>query len=199
MAKKSRADRLGEIYSRLHVHALPAAPFALRITEHKDVPSPVLVIKERRAREGDGAGERTGQLQDRGRLYGDSLRRLLPIVRQIASKARSDDDMSLEADAFLTKAEMNTPRTLVLDEEAGAKLGVIFKLQERLIHLDRAELVARRVSTFSREEAGYWFSRMTHYGPIANRWAVSGLRILLCGHGPDQDVETMLEKVRARQ
>jgi hypothetical protein len=95
---------------------------------------------------------------------------------------------------------MKTPRTLVLDEEAGAKLGIIFKLQERLADLDRAELLARRVATFSREEAGYWFSRITHYGPVANRWAVSGLRMMLSGQGKGQEnqVEAMLGKLRSR-
>ena len=200
-AKKGRPHRHAELYKTLHEGALSAAPFALRITRHTDVPPPVLVIKERRAREGDEGDTRTGHLQDRGRLHGDSLRRLLPIVRAIASRARNEHDVPLEVDAFLSDEGMKTQRTLVLDEEAGAKLGIIIKLQERLMDLDRAELLARRVATFSREEAGYWFSRITHYGPVANRWAVSGLRMMLCGQGkgPDTEVESMLTKLRARQ
>lgn len=199
-AKKGQPHRHAELYKTLHEGSLSAAPFALRITRHNDVPPPVLVIKERRAREGDEGDARTGHLQDRGRLHGDSLRRLLPMVRTIASRARDEHDVPLEADAFLSEAGLKTPRTLVLDEEAGAKLGIIFKLQERLTDLDRAELLARRVATFSREEAGYWFSRMTHYGPVANRWAVSGLRTMLCGQGKGQEdqVEAMLGKIRSR-
>lgn len=200
-AKKGRPHRHAELYKALHEGALSAAPFALRITRHTDVPPPVLVIKERRAREGDEEDTRTGHLQDRGRLHGDSLRRLLPIVRAIVSRARNEHDVPLEVDAFLSEEGMKTQRTLVLDEEAGAKLGIIIKLQERLTDLDRRELLARRVATFSREEAGYWFSRITHYGPVANRWAVSGLRVMLCGQGkgPDTEVESMLAKLRARQ
>lgn len=199
-AKKGRPHRHAELYKTLHEGALSAAPFALRITRHNDVPPPVLVMKERRARDGDEGDARTGHLQDRGRLHGDSLRRLLPVVRAIASRARNEHDVPLEVDAFLSEEGMKTQRTLVLDEEAGAKLGIIFKLQERLTDLDRAELLARRVATFSGEEAGYWFSRMTHYGPVANRWAVSGLRTMLCGQGKGQEdqVEAMLGKIRSR-
>lgn len=199
-AKKVRPHRHAELYKTLHEGALSAAPFALRITRHNDVPPPVLVIKERRARDGDEGEARTGHLQDRGRLHGDSLRRLLPVIRAIASRARNEHDVPLEVDAFLSEEGMRAQRTLVLDEEAGAKLGIIFKLQERLTDLDRAELLARRVATFSREEAGYWFSRMTHYGPVANRWAVSGLRTMLCGQGKGQEdqVEAMLGKIRSR-
>jgi len=199
--KKGRPHRHAELYKTLHEGALSAAPFALRITRHNDVPPPVLVIKERRARDGDEGDARTGHLQDRGRLHGDSLRRLLPVVRAIASRARNQHDVPLEVDAFLSEEGMKTQRTLVLDEEAGAKLGIIFKLQERLMDLDRGELLSRRVATFSREEAVYWFSRITHYGPVANRWAVSGLRVMLCGQGkgPDTEVESMLTKLRARQ
>ena len=200
-AKKGRPHRHAELYKTLHEGALSAAPFALRITRHNDVPPPVLVIKERRARDGDEGDARTGHLQDRGRLHGDSLRRLMPVVRAIASRARNEHDVPLEVDAFLSEEGMRTQRTMVLDEEAGAKLGIIFKLQERLTDLDRSELLSRRVSTFSREEAVYWFSRITHYGPVANRWAVSGLRVMLCGQGNGQDAEVtaMLEKLRARQ
>lgn len=200
-SKKGRPHRHAEIYKTLHQGALSAAPFALRITIHNDVQPPVLVIKERRARDGDEGETRTGQLQDRGRLHGDSLRRLLPIIRAIVSRARNEHDIPLEVDAFLSEEGMRTQRTLVLDEEAGSKLGIIFKLQERLTDLNRAELLARRVTTFSREEAGYWFSRMTHYGPVANRWAVSGLRMMLCGQGKGQEdqVEAMLGKIRSRQ
>lgn len=199
--KKGRPHRHAELYKTLHEGALSAAPFALRITRHNDVPPPVLVIKERRARDGDEGDARTGHLQDRGRLHGDSLRRLLPVVRAIASRARNQHDVPLEVDAFLSEEGMRTQRTLVLDEEAGAKLGIIFKLQERLMDLDRSELLSRRVATFSREEAVYWFSRITHYGPVANRWAVSGLRVMLCGQGkgPDAEVASMLTKLRARQ
>ena len=198
--KKRELHRHAKLYKSLHESTLSVAPFALRTTRHNDVPQPVLVIKERRVREGDDGDARTGHLQDRGRLHGDSLRRLLPVVRAIAARARNEHDVPLEVDAFLSEEGMKTQRTLVLDEESGVKLGIIFKLQERLADLDRTELLARRVNTFSREEACYWFSRITHYGPVANRWAVSGLRTMLCGQGKGQEdkVEALLGKLRSR-
>jgi hypothetical protein len=86
--------------------------------------------------------------------------------------------------------------TLPIDEEAGAKLALIFRLQERLPDVDRAELLARRVLLFSREEALYWFSRITDFGPDANRWAISGLRLMLGGQAGDAGVSRMLDKLR---
>jgi len=40
----------------------------------------------------------------------------------------------------------------------------------------RSQLIARRVDRFTREEAGYWLSRMTTYGDAVNRWALAGIR-----------------------
>jgi hypothetical protein len=85
---------------------------------------------------------------------------------------------------------------LPLDEEAGAKLGLIFRLQERLTDLQRVELIARRLARFTREEAVYWLSRTTSFEPDANRWAITGLRIMLGGHAQDPAVERMLQRLR---
>jgi hypothetical protein len=81
---------------------------------------------------------------------------------------------------------------LPIDEEAGAKLALIFRLEDRLRDLDRVELIAHRVTQFTREEAAYWLSRTTSFGPSANRWALSGLRIMLGGHPGDPAVASML-------
>ena len=77
-----------------------------------------------------------------------------------------------------------------------AKLALIFRLQERIPDIDRAELIAYRVLMFSREEALYWFSRITDFGPDANRWDISGLRLMLGGQPGDAGVGRMLEKLR---
>lgn len=198
MPKSGATDRLADLHRQLHQPALSRAPFTLRITRHSDVTPPVLVIKERFDSGEDG--DRAAGLRERGRLHSEPLRRVLPLLRRIAGRARNADGIPFETDAFLTDAALQVQRTLALDEEAGAKLGIIFRLQERLTDLDRVELIARRVEAFSREEAGYWFSRMTHFGPVANRWAASGLRVMLSGPGKDgaAEVESMLEKLRAR-
>jgi predicted YcjX-like family ATPase len=73
---------------------------------------------------------------------------------------------------------------------------LIFRLQERILDLDRVELIARRVARFTREEAVYWLSRMISFGPDANRWAISGLRIMLGGQAKDTAVERMLARLK---
>ena len=83
-----------------------------------------------------------------------------------------------------------------LDEEAGVKLALLFKLQERLKELDRIELLARRIDRFTREEAGYWYSRITSFGAAANRWAMAGMKLMLAGQPRDPAVKSMLEKLR---
>jgi hypothetical protein len=97
---------------------------------------------------------------------------------------------------YLTHEGLRLRLNLPLDEEAGAKLGLIFRLQERLTDLDRVELIARRVARFTREEAAYWLSRMTSVGTDANRWAIAGLRIMLGGQAKDPAVARMLGRLR---
>ena len=85
---------------------------------------------------------------------------------------------------------------LPLDEEAGAKLGVIFRLQERLTDLDRVEFIARCVARFTREEDVYWLSRTTSFEPDANRWAIAGLCLMLGGQAHDPAVVHMLQRLQ---
>jgi len=183
------------------------APFVLRITEWKDYPIPVLVIKERhessdaspeQAGEADTAtfNQARGVLVERGHLHGDAQRRCLPIIRNIVTGICDDTGVPLELQRYLTAEGMRMHINLPLDEEAGAKIALICRLQERVKDLDRVELIARRAARFTREEAAYWLSRMTTFGPDAKRWAVAGLRIMLGGHPKDQGVERMLDKLR---
>lgn len=79
---------------------------------------------------------------------------------------------------------------------AGAKLSLIFRLQERILDMDRVELIARRAQRFSREEAVYWLTRATQYGDAANRWAQAGLRLMLGGQPGDSAIPAWLEKIR---
>ena len=193
------------------------APFVLRITDWKKYPPPVLIVKERFTQtpqekvvaSGDEAPDATkksqrkrppstSKLVERGFLYGGAQRRILPVLRQIVQGVTNEEDVPLELQRFLSQEGLQLrPRNLPLDQEAGAKLALIFRLQERLADLDRTELIARRVVRFTREEALYWQSRTTSYGADANKWAVSGLRILLGGTPKDtQAVARMLERLR---
>jgi hypothetical protein len=75
------------------------APYVLRITEWKDLPAPVLVVKER---QGLSQAEQSSQLAlpldgqqrstlvERGHLAGQAQRRCLPILRSILERVCDD-------------------------------------------------------------------------------------------------------------
>jgi hypothetical protein len=182
------------------------AAFVLRITDWKDAPPPVLVLKERQSsgnEESDSLSAspgdiaiRKGKLAERGHLSGDSLRRCLPVLRGIVTSVQDEAGVPLEIQRYLTQEGLRLRLNLPLDEESGAKLGLIFRLQERVTDLDRVELMARRIERFTREEAAYWLSRMTTFSPDARRWAVAGMRVMLGGQAKDAGVERMLERLR---
>ncbi len=184
------------------------ARFVLRITEWKNYPPPVLAIKERQ--ESAEADKDTGtvkppstfptkahgKLVERGHIVGESQRRCLPVFRAILARVRDDAGIPLELQRYLTQDGLRLRLNLPLDEEAGAKLALICRLQERLADLDRVELIARRVADCTREEAVYLLSRITGAGQDGNRWAVMGLRILLGGQSKDGGVQRMLDRLR---
>ncbi|GEA14124.1 MAG: hypothetical protein PWR22_928 [Moorella sp. (in: firmicutes)] len=179
---------------------LPQAPWVLRVTEFKDKPIPVLVVKERlnpgadRQKNG-GAASKTA-LKERGYLYGQPLRRCLPVIRTIIGGVCDAAGIPLELQRFLGNGRISFRGNLPLDEEAGVKLALIFKLQERVKEMDRVELMAWRVARFTREEAAYWLTRGTQYGEAANRWALAGMRIMLGGQPGDKAILQLLEKLR---
>ena len=197
---KSRKWALQEHYVRKVKPHLNSAPWLLRITEHRDKPAPVLIIKERIMPNGVETGELgTGplyRLEDRGLIYGPALRRCLPILKEIVSKVTDPDGVPLEVQRFLVDRGIAFQDNLPLDEESGPKLALIFKLRERVQEMDRVELIARRVARFTREEAAYWFSRITDFGEDPNRWARSGMRTMLGGQHGDPAVQDMLERLR---
>lgn len=209
MARKRKKDNadLMSVHKRRLLPLVEEAPWILRITEWKGKPPPLFIIKQRRFPEEDptkakkskaAKNSHAGTLKDRGLLYGDSQRRCLPVVRRILSRVQDDDQQTLDLGRFLASDELTFRGNLPLDEEAGAKLALIFKLQERVKELDRVELIARRVDRFTQEEAAYWLSRMSDFGTDANRWATSGMKIMLGGGNRDPAVEKMLEQLRTR-
>lgn len=204
MPAPSRQFDLKSHHKKYLVPLLAEFPFALRITEWKGYPAPVLVVKERLSvsDEGSDPGKKTEQPTDKrlaeiGFVCGEPQRLCLPIFRQIVERVRDRRGIPLELQRYLSQDGLNLRLNLPLDEEAGSKLGLIFRLQMRVKELDRIELIARRVARFTGEEASYWLSRTTHFGPDAGRWALSGLRIVLGGQPRDPAMEKMLERLRA--
>jgi hypothetical protein len=198
------------------------APWVLRVTEHTDKPAPVFIVKERihpdqrtdlpvRVRTQTGTeglvaclppqrGRQAPRsvLRESGLLYGPQLQRCLPVLRGIISRICDRKGIPLEPPRFLKDRRIAFRGNLPLDDDAGPKLALIFRLQERIKELDRVELIARRIERFTREEAAYWHSRISTFGDAANRWAMAGMKIMLAGQPRDPNVETILEELRQR-
>ena len=179
------------------------SPYVLRLTRHKDLPPPVLVVKERIEPEDrddiEGLTNPRAKHVERGMLHGDSVRACLPVLKRILEEVKDDQGIPLGLEAYmntqgLKKQDINFP----LDEAAGARLALFFRLQSKVKDVDRIELIGRRVAMFSREEAVYWLANVTTADPALRSWATSGLRILLCGESGDKRVPRILERMRAR-
>lgn len=176
------------------------APWVLRVTEHHDKPGPVLVVKERISLredvDADSKSSNRKQLRERGLFYGQALRRCLPVIRQIVSNVCDEAGVPLELQRYFNNGALTFRGNLPLNKEAGSKLALIFKLSQRILDMDRVELIAWRVERFSAEEAMYWLTRATQYGEAASRWAQAGMRIMLGGQPGDKTIQSMLEKLR---
>jgi len=196
MTKKTGKLDLGAYYKRKVAPHLLRMPWVLRITDHKKRPSPVLVIKYHKP-----INEDSNQtcLVERGVIYGDSLRRCLPGIRQIVSRVHDEGDCQLDLHQFLLGKAITFRGNLPLDQTAGAKLALLFRLQERIKDLDRVELMARRIDNFTEEEATYWLSRILHFSRASNRWAVAGMRIMLGGLPGDPEITKMLKELSTRE
>ncbi len=181
---------------------LTRAPWVMRITEHKEKPAPVFIIKQRilpdQRTDTDDLVAPRSILKERGLLYGPQQRRCIPVLRTILTRINNFKGIPLELQQYVNGSRITFRGNLPLDDEAGYKMALIFKLQERIKDLDRVELIARRVDRFTREEAGYWYSRITTYGDAANRWAMAGMKIILSGNPKDPHVEKMLTDLRQR-
>ncbi len=199
--QKSKKD-LDSHYYRKVQKEVPRAPWVFRVTEHKEKPIPVMIVKERilpeERTDADNLVAPRSILRERGLLYGQEQLRCLPLIRAIITRVSDKAGIPLELQQYLNGKRITFRGNLPLDPEAGYKLALIFKLQERIKELDRVELIARRVNRFTREEAGYWYSRMTSYGDAANRWAMAGMKVMLAGHSGDRNIAPMVEQLRSR-
>lgn len=187
---------LEQHYKQHVARHLDRMPWVLRVTDRRDRPSPVFVVKYRRPIDESGAETR---LVDRGVLYGDSLRRCIPTICQMLSRVRDEDDRNLDLHQYLQGRSIVFRGNLPLDEGTGARLALLFRLQERVKDLDRVELMARRIDNFSAEEATYWLSRTLHFSRASNRWALAGMRIMLGGLPGDSAITEMVASFAGRQ
>jgi hypothetical protein len=207
MAVALDRESLDEFYRRRLLGLTKAAPFVLRITRWRELTGPVLVVKERAARTQPAAASENGvvralrprqsaNLVERGHIAGEPQRRVLPVLKSVLGRVRDEAGVPLYLQRWMTVEGLRRIVTLPLDEEAGGKLALIFRLHERIADLDRVELIARRVERLTREEANYLLSRTTRFDPAANRWAMAGLRIMLGGQAKDLAVRETLDRLR---
>ncbi|HPQ38295.1 MAG TPA: hypothetical protein PLW97_11695 [Synergistaceae bacterium] len=195
--KKTTSHNLEVLHKEKIRPLLRDAPWVLRITQYKGKPLPMMILKERKeiAEKGEKNPSRK-KLVDRGTLYGPSQKRCLPMIRSILSTVQNELGIGMDLHHFLD-TDLLFRGNLPLHSEGGYKLALLFKLQERVQDMDRVELIARRLHRFTTEEAAYWWSRLYEFDAISNRWAQSGMRIILGGTSDDKKgIAAMLEKLR---
>lgn len=179
------------------------APYLLRITRRSDLPPPLLIVKERIAPEDrddiEGLTNPRAKHVERGSLHGEGVRGCLTVLKRILEGVKDDQGIPLGLERFMSaQALQQTDRNLPLDEAAGARLALFFRLQSKVKDVDRIELIGRRIAMLSREEAVYWLANVTTTDPALRSWAVSGLRLMLCGDSGDKRLPLVLERMRAR-
>ena len=124
-------------------------------------------------------------------------KRIKPLIRRMLETIRDDAGIPKNLHVVFD----GNATEIILDEEIGAKLGLLSALltgkTQKSVSLDRAELMTRRIMRFSREEAAYWLSRCTCFKPAENDWAAEGMTVMMCGH-KNTDVSEQLERLRYR-
>ncbi|MBW1990347.1 MAG: hypothetical protein JRI97_12500, partial [Deltaproteobacteria bacterium] len=131
--KQNKPDwDLNSLFENRVKHEIPKAPWVLRVTEHKDKTPPVFFVKERVSPDQrDDAEDLVAPrsvLRERGLVYGEEQRRVLPVIRTILSRIQDKNGVPLELHRFLNDKSLDFRGNLPLDEEAGFKLALIFKL-----------------------------------------------------------------------
>ncbi|OXS16973.1 hypothetical protein CGX12_00720 [Zobellella denitrificans] len=178
------------------------SPFLLRFTQWAGYSGPVLVVKERIEPEarGEEVTIKRAKTVERGHLYGPALRQCLPVLKRMVDGVTDNSGIPLELTRFFTQEGLKLEQlNLPLDNEAGAKAALFFKLQTNVKDADRIELLGRRIDRFSREEAAYWLAKITTPDNDMRRFAIRGLRIFLCGDGSkDAGINRLLTKLRAK-
>ena len=198
ISKKRTASSEAMIIDRMS-QLTQESPWILRITDHSDKPSPVFIVKERvfeNGKQKEGIEAERSVLKERGLLYGQSLRRCLPIIENLLVSLTDSMGVPLELHQLINGNRIEFRGNMPLNEEVGAKLSLLFRLQERVKEMDRVELIALRIARLTREETLYWLSRATQYGDAGSRWAQAGMRIMLGGHPGDSAIPQMLEQLR---
>lgn len=173
--------------------SMKEAPWILRVSEQKQFTGPMLEICERQSTENG-----TTRLKEYGRIYNGTLRTCKRAIRYMLSQEL--DQLGRPACLQnLIDDKIEYRGHIPLQDEVGAKLALLFKLHPQVRSQERIELMAWRISRFTREEALYWVTKVSLpvYGQRGIEWAKSGLRLMLAGQQKDEEaVRELLEKLR---
>ena len=156
-------------------------PFALRITRWPPTAASFVLTILDHGEEGEEIGNAAAQ------------QRLLPILKALLQPLNLEPELS----------DGLRHVTLPLDEGAGTKLALMFRLVRGFDggdedSLDRIELIARRIALMTQEEAGHLLAWSDRGDRILTRWAIAGLRTMLGGpaRGSGRDIREALGALR---
>ena len=110
------------------------------------------------------------------------------IVKQWLTCAIDERGIPYEAQKALDGAG-----TAPIDEDTYNRLALLAALVTSRMTRRRLLVLANRINKFSREECNYWLSKAQFgaYGNIGKRWAIAGMRMMLCGSGDEEETKTV--------
>ncbi len=169
------------------------SPWILRVSQQKKYTGPLVTICERTV-----STKGNPCLVEHGFMHNGKLRFCKDVIRMIVSHVMNDNGEPLELHALIDD-KLEYRGYIPLDDAAGAKLALLFKLQATIPDMERVELMAWRIERFTREESLYWLSKVTvpTYGEKGIAWAKIGLRAMLGGRSEDkEEIQLILNTIR---
>ena len=169
------------------------SPWILRVSVQKKYTGPVVTVCERTV-----SSKGNPCLVEHGFMHNGKLRFCKDAICMMISRVANDNGEPLELQA-LVDDKLAYRGYIPLDDTAGAKLALLFKLQAAIPDKERVEMMAWRIERFTREESLYWLGKITvpTYGEKAIAWAKTGLRAMLAGRPEDkEDIQMILNTVR---
>ncbi len=169
------------------------SPWILRVSQQKKYTGPLVTICERTV-----SSKGNPCLVEHGFMHNGKLRFCKDVIRMIVSHVTNDNGEPLELQALIDD-KLEYRGYIPMDDTAGAKLALLFKLQATIPDKERVELMAWRIERFTREESMYWLSKVTvpTYGEKSIAWAKTGLRAMLGGRPEDkEEIQLILNTIR---
>lgn len=172
---------------------IKTSPWILRVSVQKKYTGPLVTVCERTV-----SPKGNFCLVEHGYMHNGKLRFCKDAIRMIISRVTNDNGEPLELQA-LVDDKLAYRGYIPLDDTAGAKLALLFKLQTSIPDMERVEMMAWRIERFTREESMYWLGKVTvpTYGKKGIAWAKTGLRAMLAGRPEDkEDIQMILNMIR---